>query len=55
MPGSRLYLICKMIRVRRGRLVVCRFQGVVGESICVEGLLKGIPIPIAAVQAMIEG
>ena len=54
-PGDRLYLICKMVRVRRGRLIVCRFQGVVGESICVEGLLKGIPIPIAAVQAMIEG
>ncbi len=54
-PGDRLYLICKMVRVRRGRLIVCRFQGVVGESICVEGLLKGIPIPIATVQAMIEG
>ena len=54
-PGDRLYLICKMVRVRRGRLIICRFQGVVGESICVEGLLKGIPIPIAAVQAMIEG
>lgn len=55
MPGSRLYLICKMIRVRRGRLVVCRFQGVVGEAICLEGVLKGIPIPIAAVQAMRNG
>ena len=54
-PGDRLYLICKMVRVRRGRLIVCRFQGVVGESICVEGILKGIPIPIAEVQAMIDG
>ena len=54
-PGDRLYLICKMVRVRRGRLIICRFQGVVNDSICVEGILKGIPIPIAAVQAMING
>ena len=54
-PGDRLYLICKMVRVRRGRLIICRFQGVVGEAICLEGVLKGIPIPIAAVQAMRNG
>lgn len=51
-PGDRLILICKMTRVRRGRMIVCRFQGVVRDSICVEGILKGIPIPVSALQSM---
>ncbi len=45
MPGDRLVVICALDRVRRGRMIVCRFQGIVGESIVVEGILKGIPIP----------
>ena len=45
-PGDRLILICKMVRVRRNRIIVSEFQGVVGDSIVVEGCLKGIPIPV---------
>lgn len=45
-PGDRLYLICQMERVRPGRMVICRFQGVVRENIVVDGLLKGVPIPV---------
>ncbi len=45
-PGDRLLLICKMTKVRPGRMIVCRFQAVVGETLVVDGMLKGIPIPI---------
>lgn len=45
-PGDRLVLISQMVKSRRGRMIVCRFQGVVRESIVVEGVLKGIPLPL---------
>lgn len=48
-PGDRLIVMCEMTKVRRGRMIVCRFQGVVGEDIAFEGILKGIPIPIERV------
>jgi|TARA_B110000014_G_scaffold259939_1_gene248682 3-hydroxyacyl-[acyl-carrier-protein] dehydratase len=47
-PGDRLLLICKMTKVRPGRMIVCRFQAVVGETLVVDGMLKGIPIPVDA-------
>jgi 3-hydroxyacyl-[acyl-carrier-protein] dehydratase len=51
-PGERLYLLCELEKVRRGRMIVSRFQGVVGGKVAVEGVLKGIPIPIEALTAM---
>ena len=50
--GNRLILMCQLQKVRRGRLIVSRFQGVVGDSIVVEGILKGIAIPVDAVRQM---
>jgi len=50
LPGSRLVLICKLEKVRRGRIIVSRFQGLVGDSIVVEGILKGIAIPVDALR-----
>jgi len=52
LPGERLYLLCALEKVRRGRMIVSRFQGVVSGKVAVEGVLKGIPIPIEAVTAM---
>ncbi|MBC8357243.1 MAG: beta-hydroxyacyl-ACP dehydratase [Planctomycetes bacterium] len=52
--GSRLILMCELTKLRRGRMLVSRFQGVVGESIAVEGIIKGIPIPVEALQQMQE-
>ncbi len=46
LPGSRLIVMCELLKLRKPRLIVCRFQGVVGQSIVVEGILKGIPIPV---------
>ena len=50
-PGDRLYIVCKMVRVRRGAIIVCRFQGFVRKTLVVEGLIKGIPLPDDALTA----
>lgn len=52
-PGDRLVLVCGMTKLRRGRIVVTRFQGFVRNSIAVEGILKGIPIPIDVVNSQL--
>lgn len=48
LPGSRLILLCSLLKARRMRMMVSRFQGVVGDRIAFEGKIKGIPIPIDA-------
>jgi 3-hydroxyacyl-[acyl-carrier-protein] dehydratase len=45
-PGDRLILISKLLKARKGRMIISQFQGVVGERIVVDGVLKGIPIPV---------
>jgi 3-hydroxyacyl-[acyl-carrier-protein] dehydratase len=52
LPGDRLYLLCQLDKVRRGRMIVSRFQGIVGETVSVEGILKGVPIPVEALQGL---
>lgn len=52
-PGDRLVLACGMTKLRRGRIVVTRFQGFVRNNIAVEGVLKGIPIPIDVVNSQL--
>lgn len=44
-PGDRLVLAAKAIRVRKGRMLICRFQGVVDGKLVVEGILRGIALP----------
>jgi len=36
------------------RMVMCRFQGFVRNELVVEGIIKGIPIPVEAVTALTE-
>ncbi|MCH1495431.1 MAG: beta-hydroxyacyl-ACP dehydratase [Rubripirellula sp.] len=47
-PGDRLILLVKMVKTRRGRMIVADFQGVVGDNVVLEGTLRGIPIPVEA-------
>ena len=47
-PGDRLILLVKMVKTRRGRMIVADFQGVVVENVVLEGTLRGIPIPVDA-------
>lgn len=49
-PGDDLILMVRLLKARRGRMVVAEFQGVVGDMMVVEGILRGIPIPVAAVH-----
>jgi 3-hydroxyacyl-[acyl-carrier-protein] dehydratase len=55
LPGDRLIVMCKLDKVRRGRMIICSFQGVVKDRIVVEGTLKGIPIPVEALQKLRAG
>jgi len=50
LPGERIVYIGKLHRVRAGRMLVSRFQGVVKGNIVVEGIVKGIPIPVEALK-----
>ncbi len=52
-PGDRLVLMCEMTRLRRGQIVVTKFQGFVRCSMVVDGVLKGIPIPIEVVSSQL--
>lgn len=51
-PGDRLVVMCELLKARRNRLIVCRFQGVVRGNLVLEGILKGIPIPVDALTAL---
>ena len=55
LPGDRLIVMCRLERVRRGRMIVCSFQGAVKDRVVVEGTLKGIPIPVDALQKLQAG
>ncbi len=52
LPGDRLIVMCELLKVRKPRLIVCRFQGIVKRNIVVEGVLKGIPIPVEFLTAL---
>jgi 3-hydroxyacyl-[acyl-carrier-protein] dehydratase len=45
-PGDRLVVVTQRIKVRRGAMIVCRFQGLVRDSVVVEGMIKGVPLPL---------
>ncbi len=45
-PGDRLLMACELLKSRRGRMIRCRFQGLVGENIVVEGQMIGVPLPV---------
>ena len=49
-PGDRLIIITQLLKARRGRMIVCRFQGIVRERIAVDGTIKGIPLPVDALE-----
>jgi 3-hydroxyacyl-[acyl-carrier-protein] dehydratase len=54
-PGDRLIVMCKLEKVRRGRMIVCQFQAAVKDRLVLEGTLKGIPIPVEALQKFKTG
>ncbi|RIK84464.1 MAG: beta-hydroxyacyl-ACP dehydratase [Planctomycetota bacterium] len=49
-PGDRLVIATQVIRYRRGRVVVSKFQAFVGTNLVCEGELTGIALPTNALQ-----
>ncbi|QDT06052.1 3-hydroxyacyl-[acyl-carrier-protein] dehydratase FabZ [Rubripirellula lacrimiformis] len=49
-PGDDLILMVHLLKSRRGRMCIAAFQGVVNGNLVLEGRLRGIPIPISAVE-----
>ena len=49
-PGDRLFVMVQLQKARRGRMIVAGFQGVVDGECVIEGVLRGIPIPIEVVK-----
>ncbi|OYP34946.1 3-hydroxyacyl-ACP dehydratase FabZ family protein [Rhodopirellula sp. MGV] len=49
-PGDRLVLMIRLTKARRNRMIVAEFQGVVGDKLVVDGTIRGIPLPVAAVK-----
>lgn len=43
-PGQRLLLMVQGTKLRRGGVIVCRFQGWVDQELVVEGEIKGVPL-----------
>ncbi len=54
-PGDRLVIAVERVRVRPKAMIVCRFQGVVRESIVVDGIIKGVPLPVDVLQGSAGG
>jgi len=50
-PGDRLVILSQLTKVRRRRMIISQFQGIVKGSVAVEGVIKGIPIPVEALTA----
>ena len=49
-PGDQMILMVRLLKARRGRMIVAEFQGIVDDVMVVEGILRGIPIPVEAVR-----
>lgn len=45
-PGQRLTIVTKILNVRRGRMISCRFEGFVDTSPICEGEIRGVPLPV---------
>ena len=50
-PGDRMVIAVERIRVRPKAMIVCRFQGIVRDSIVVDGIIKGVPLPANSISS----
>lgn len=49
-PGDRLLIACQMSKLRRGRMVTCRFQCFVASNLVCEGVIRGVPLPVGSLN-----
>jgi 3-hydroxyacyl-[acyl-carrier-protein] dehydratase len=50
-PGDRFVIVVRQEKLRPGRMVICQFQGFVRQTLVVEGLIKGVPLPLEISKA----
>jgi 3-hydroxymyristoyl/3-hydroxydecanoyl-(acyl carrier protein) dehydratase len=50
LPGDTFVVMIHLARVRRNRMIVAHFQGLVDGNIVVDGEIRGIPIPVDTVN-----
>jgi 3-hydroxyacyl-[acyl-carrier-protein] dehydratase len=46
LPGAKLVIVSQLLRVRRGAMIVCKFQCFVEQTLVCEGVIKGVPLPL---------
>lgn len=49
--GERLVIVLQLEKLRKGAMVVCRFQEFVREVLVCEGRIKGVPLPLEKLAA----
>ncbi len=45
-PGDRLVIVAELKKIRRGAMLISRFQGFVSQSMVCEGEIRGVPLPM---------
>jgi 3-hydroxyacyl-[acyl-carrier-protein] dehydratase len=50
-PGDRLVIAAQLVKIRRGAMIVCRFQCFVQQNLVCDGMIKGIALPVASLTA----
>ena len=43
-------MLFRSVRVRPRAMIVCKFQGIVRDNIVVDGIIKGVPLPVDALE-----
>ncbi len=51
-PGDQLIVMVRLVKGRRGRMIIADFQGVVDNNIILEGVLRGVVIPKDAIASL---
>ena len=55
-PGQRVLVACQLTRVRKGKLMISRFQAFVERKLVCEGEIIGIALPNdAAIRSATDG
>ena len=51
LPSDRLTIATQMLQLRRGRIMVSRFQEFVGTNLVCEGEIRAVPLPVEELEA----
>jgi 3-hydroxyacyl-[acyl-carrier-protein] dehydratase len=53
-PGDRLVMVTQRVKHSPNRMMICRFQGFVRNTLCVEGRIRGISMPDDFLDALMQ-